>query len=114
MSRVATCSVCGKEFIAKHHKTTICSKECKQIRLNEYYAERRERIKNNVPVDPKYYKRHTLCWSCQNATNSGCSWSRSLTPVEGWVATKGVGYNVKYCPEYIQDEPVKKVEECDE
>ncbi len=114
MSRIATCSVCGKEFIAKHHMNTICSKECKQIRNSEHYANRKKRIENNIPVDPKYLKKGTLCWSCQNATNSGCSWSRSLTPVEGWVATKSYSYSVKSCPEYIQDEPVKRVEECDE
>lgn len=25
-----------------------------------------------------------LCWSCAKSANSGCSWSKDLTPVEGW------------------------------
>ena len=111
MSRVVTCTVCGKQFIATHHKTSICSEECKKIRLNEHYKERVRKKENNIPPDPRYCKKQTLCWSCQNATNGGCSWSRSFTPVEGWVANKGIGYNVKSCPEYIQDEPVEKLDE---
>ena len=71
----------------------------------------------------------TLCWLCANATNEGCSWSKSFTPVEGWEATPTTiqgGYNAKLrlengkivqtsvereipsykvhsCPEFIQD-----------
>ena len=38
-----------------------------------------------------YDYKQTLCWDCINAvpnpeTGDGCSWSRTLTPVEGWQA----------------------------
>lgn len=29
----------------------------------------------------------TICWECRNAVN-GCSWSRTFTPVKGWVAER--------------------------
>ena len=59
-------------------------------------------------------KKHTLCWSCANATG-GCSWSDHWehTPVKGWVAQKSdikysqneivESYIVLSCPKYIQD-----------
>ena len=72
-------------------------------------------------------KRGTLCWDCQNACNSGCSWSRSFKPVKGWVATptiinQGVrtqdgdpfytkSFFVHKCPKFIKiqrNEPPKK------
>lgn len=31
------------------------------------------------------YTSNQLCWECKNSTG-GCSWSRSLQPVEGWYA----------------------------
>lgn len=53
----------------------------------------------------------TICWICKNACGS-CSWSKSFTPVENWVAkpTKlkiGDGryvdsYIVKKCPRYVE------------
>ena len=57
------------------------------------------------------YKK-TLCWDCANATNSGCSRSRALIPVEGWTAEKDTlktnyadkdSYLVIDCPEFIPD-----------
>lgn len=67
--------------------------------------------------------RGTLCWHCQNATNSGCSWSRSFKPVEGWEATptiinQGVrrqtgehelteSFFVHKCPKFIEIPPKK-------
>lgn len=52
-----------------------------------------------------------LCWTCQNACG-GCSWSLSLTPVEGWTATPSAiksvkkdvpTYHIEECPQYIPD-----------
>lgn len=52
-----------------------------------------------------------LCWTCQRACG-GCSWSRSLTPVDGWTAThssiKATGkeeptYHIDECPLYKPD-----------
>lgn len=53
-----------------------------------------------------------LCWTCQNACG-GCSWSASLTPVEGWTATPSTiksakskevpTYHIDECPLYKPD-----------
>lgn len=57
----------------------------------------------------------TLCWCCENAVPSaerGCSWSRELTPVDGWRATKHLmkydtktveSYIVHWCPQYKRE-----------
>ena len=48
----------------------------------------------------------SLCWECGNATRSGCSWSRSFIPVDGWTAepAKKVNesYAVRKCPEFVE------------
>lgn len=66
----------------------------------------------------KTIKRPTLCWKCRNAmptATSGCSWSRDLVPVPGWVAEKHQqksngsiyeAYCVDYCPEFQKDSKV--------
>lgn len=70
-------------------------------------------------LDKGKYKR-TLCWDCANATNSGCSWSRSLDPVEGWTAVEDemlTNYKNKKtffvieCPQFIPDSAVR-CQEC--
>lgn len=54
----------------------------------------------------------TLCWSCQKACGSKCSWSRNFTPVEGWDAEETIvnagdlllqSYRVNACPEFAPD-----------
>lgn len=34
-----------------------------------------------------FKKSDTICWECANACGN-CSWSRNLTPVEGWEVTE--------------------------
>ena len=34
-------------------------------------------------------EKEQICWTCKNACG-GCSWSRNLTPVEGWKAEKTI------------------------
>ena len=56
--------------------------------------------------------RDTICWECQRATGN-CSWSQSLTPVEGWTANKTYihneqggkmkSYKVIECPLFIPE-----------
>lgn len=71
---------------------------------------------NTKPPSNKYtVKEHqTLCWTCRNAVPDkdwiyGCSWSRRLKPVEGWVAERTTkkpdlqSWKVIECPEYIPD-----------
>lgn len=52
-----------------------------------------------TPPEISYKQLTTICWCCENATNDGCSWSRSFIPVEGWEATPTIiqgGFNAKY------------------
>lgn len=53
------------------------------------------------------------CWICKKYAG-GCSWSKNLIPVEGWIAEEvvrensniidDVGYKITYCPEFVCDE----------
>lgn len=86
------CEYCGKIFRTKSMKKKYCSVKCRQ---NAYIEGR-----------AKYAQ---ICWKCKNACG-GCSWSRNLIPVEGWIAEKVIrkteqldSYNIKYCPEFIHD-----------
>ena len=36
-------------------------------------------------------RKETLCWSCAKFAG-GCSWSRTFTPVKGWLAVKRVSH----------------------
>ena len=60
-----------------------------------------------------YQTSGSLCWSCKNACG-GCSWSDSLTPVEGWTADEALikgshtmpevpTWSVRACPQFAQD-----------
>lgn len=49
----------------------------------------------------------SLCFDCYNATG-GCTWSKFLIPVKGWVAEKidneyGECYRVDSCPKFVRD-----------
>lgn len=45
----------------------------------------------------------TLCWYCANACG-GCSWSKKLVPVDGWVTrARGPGEDVVACPKFVAD-----------
>lgn len=106
---VKICANCGKHF-----RTTNATKFCSTLC----------RVKYQSSVRPKRRKDayETICWTCQNATG-GCSWSRNLTPVDGWKAeikkikntnklgtTYADSYKVISCPEYIEDEPKGGIE----
>ena len=91
-----TCICCGNEFIAKHHKALYCSLKCKY----KIYGE-----SSYVGTDKEISVGGQICWHCKNACG-GCSWSRSLTPVNGWIAEPlellgGVqSYKIHYCPDF--------------
>ena len=90
------CPVCGKSFKGNNRKK-YCSKICAK---SVVYYKKKPALKNE-----------TLCWDCKNACG-GCSWSRTFTPVKGWVAepTKLKGsheysaiidsYKIFECPEF--------------
>ena len=58
----------------------------------------------------------SLCWKCQKSC-SGCSWSKSFKPVEGWTAERRMiknspyesfeSYFVRECPEFKQKHFIK-------
>ena len=97
---IKKCPVCGKDF-----KTTNATKFCSNTCRRRYQG---------VGKPAKRKGNETLCWTCQNACGN-CSWSRSLVPVEGWVAKKikikGNFYAgeiidsfvIRSCPEYRED-----------
>lgn len=45
MAKTKTCKICGKEFLAKSYKATMCSSECRKIRNLEIAREQNERRK---------------------------------------------------------------------
>lgn len=85
---------------------------------------RPRKVLKNVPLEQRQKFQCQLCTTCARASGF-CSWSRNLTPVEGWDAepTKlkhqvGRGekskeasvmesYRVKACPLYVKDAETK-------
>ena len=50
------------------------------------------------------YTHETICIYCVNACNGGCSWSESLTPVEGWTVIENrTGPRVIACPKFEKE-----------
>ena len=97
---IKKCPECGKDF-KTINAVKFCSNTCRRRYQGKYKITKRR-------------GNETLCWTCKNACGN-CSWSRSLTPVEGWEAKKIKGkgnfytgeildsFIVKNCPEYISD-----------
>ena len=87
------CVICGKTFVTTFEKRVTCKKECKLIL-------REQRRKENC--------KEQLCWDCVKATG-GCSWSRNLKPVDGWIAKQvkrkdgETTYKITSCPQFIHD-----------
>ena len=88
------CEHCGKMFYSKSTSRKYCTQACKKEASKIRQLERGQ-----------------LCWRCKNACG-GCSWSKNFTPVEGWDAKPVVlkdeegeifTYNIKGCPEFIND-----------
>lgn len=116
-SHTKVCPVCGKTFETHYGGKIYCSKSC----LQKMYYQKNHKKKRGVGRPKKrtgnVYKRikpDQLCWTCQNACG-GCSWSKNLTPVEGWKATPTKikvapeltycdSYLITDCPKYIKDE----------
>ena len=107
------CTTCGRP--AKQREDGTFYSVCEVCYNRAKYAnERKAKGKKGAEKG----KRHSLCWDCRNALpisarGTGCSWSRSLTPVEGWTAIpcqqivneyKTVtSYEVKKCPLFEKD-----------
>lgn len=56
-------------------------------------------------------KKGTLCWGCSKATG-GCSWSKSLLPVDGWETESTMvdglpTHKVISCPNFERDNKKK-------
>lgn len=67
----------------------------------------------NYHAPRKVVETGTKCWVCQKACgtiDNQCSWARSFEPIKGWNARKCKGsYFVRSCPEFVHDEPRRKV-----
>lgn len=115
------CEDCGGVFIGESPRNRRCP-ECKMALsrrrgIEYYYKKKIEEEKNATPSKPvpepePEPKKHdaTLCWGCLNAVPDnahGCSWSRSLTPVDGWEARPSIknsdAWFVKACPKFMPD-----------
>lgn len=89
-----SCVICGSTFITKSNKKKYCCDSCKKCAFEE---------------EP--YKDEQLCWLCKKATGQ-CSWSKDLTPVEGWIAKKTFvkdssnggfqSYKIISCPQFTR------------
>ncbi len=106
--RTLICKHCKKPFTTTAKAQKFCSVMCRY---------KFSQIKRCEEAGYEYMKkrrgRESLCWDCKNACG-GCSWSRNLTPVEGWEAktikVKGNFYTgevldsyvVINCPEFIE------------
>lgn len=91
---VKVCEECDEIFTTTYKGKLYCSKSCRISAIRSKMEE------NSQP-----------CWRCQNACG-GCSWSKNLTPVDGWKAEQvdvkdkeGVirTYKITFCPQFIQD-----------
>ena len=93
--RTLKCKYCEKLFTTTKAAQKFCSEMCR------YKYKQNERIEE---AKKKRRGRETLCWDCQKATG-GCSWSRNLTPVEGWEAkqikVKGNFYTNEVLDSYV-------------
>lgn len=87
------CKFCGNKFFSKSERKRYCSPEC-----------------GHKAAEKKREEMGQLCWRCGNACG-GCSWSKNLIPVSGWVADpvtvrdeEGVfrSYRIKSCLEFTQ------------
>lgn len=104
MARSVTCEICGKVFETTHGRKVTCSEECKRERYKRRAKIRRqERKENPDDVHEEFRNKSTKCWQCAKSANGGCSWSKSFTPVKGWVAEKKTSYHVKECPEFVRE-----------
>ena len=53
--------------------------------------------------------RETICWECKRAYGKNlCCWALRSKPVPGWEAEQNeLGYLVKSCPLYIEDDQIE-------
>lgn len=101
------CKKCGKPQIiyGRGKGNTRYCLDCVANLISEYSQKR-----NKEKYKPG--KTESICWSCKNAVpgiGKGCSWSRTLSPVQGWEAEETIkkklntgmpyiAYKVKKCP----------------
>ena len=112
------CITCGRP--AKQREDGTYYSVCEMCYARAKYANERK-----AKGHKDFGKKQTLRWDCRHALpdaskGTGCSWSRTLTPVEGWkaVPTKQVvneckevtSYCVEKCPlfEKYPEREVKK------
>lgn len=103
------CPICGK--VKPQNRYKYCSAEC--MKKGKQLMQKKRRKEN---INKSFYNLHNTkgqpCWECKKYSG-GCSWSRSFTPIKGWIAEQverkesgkviGIGYKIKYCPEFEPD-----------
>ena len=54
-------------------------------------------------------KQETICWDCKRSCGKNkCQWANNFTTIKGWDAEQNdLGFLVKSCPEYIEDDRVE-------
>ena len=98
------CKHCGEFFVTNRRTQKFCNKRCRI----EY-----EEVQKQYRVDSGQGQ---MCWTCENACG-GCSWSKELKPINGWVARKVrvknqegdeySTYRIIFCPRYKQETGIK-------
>lgn len=109
---IKACEVCGTDFYEGGTGRKTCSKKCR---------DELARISRSA-TKIKKGECDQICFSCQRATGKKidsvvCPWAHSLSPVEGWAATKIIireechnpyeSYDIHFCPLYMPDEVSK-------
>jgi hypothetical protein len=70
-----------------------------------------EKCKEMLKPNDRHFLTDSLCWCCDKACKSGCSWMLKKVPVEGWKAKRHIrtvqgerveSYKVFKCPEFVR------------
>lgn len=87
-----------------------CKKPFKTRRKNQVFCGRKCFCRGQVATSEKNKKtkrQGQICWYCKKCCGE-CSWSRDLTPIEGWTAkktkTEGGSYRISKCPQFEEDD----------
>ena len=90
----------------RHEGKDAMRKAAEKIPKKRAMLSPQERVRvMDMAEEASVYKSNQPCWDCANACG-GCSWSRNLTPIEGWTAKEvpfhagGFTYKIDKCPQF--------------
>lgn len=114
--KTKVCPHCKKKYAVTSVAQIYCSIRCREKARK--IREKTEPYDSKKPRKPGPQDSGQLCWSCINATNNGCSWSKNFKPVKGWTATPTIltvttgrtteSFSITKCPQYIADKQAKR------